>query len=314
MEGALTRTKAFRAEQTQGARPALEVLRFQSLRSDWYVGNGVLPRLFCACLSSKRRIFFVGFPRQWIPVFEWYRMEWKQSIPPGSYMPFFSDLEEKDIVGITREAQAKKCLRVLVESASVYDPVVSDFLYIVDNRVPASPDLLRADLSEFNGGISNGGGRLLLNGWQAYGRPSVRSLERQALGVISHLPYAVALPCARKRPYGNSRTHRKIYDYIKSHGYDLRQHHKIVITSIGVLPEELWESPQVLSYDAGVPDIYRTLRLVRSFFSRQNYEYVLDCLQFEPYSDVLRIAEREGVIREVRRLKTGRSRHFFLRP
>ena len=72
-----------------------------------------------------------------------------------------------------------------------------------------------------------------------------------------------------------------------------------MITSIGIVPEELWENPVVGSYDAGVPDIYRLLRLARTFFSSHSYDKVIDCLSFEPYSDILRILRAEGHFQEL---------------
>jgi hypothetical protein len=96
-------------------------------------------------------------------------------------------------------------------------------------------------------------------------------------------------------------------------GYDLKQYHRVVVTSLGVLPEEVWSEPEVLSYDAGVPDIYRTLRLVREYFGRQGYRAVVDCSEFEPYSDVLRIVQREGRIRRLERVRIGRCRQFYVR-
>jgi len=155
---------------------------------------------------------------------------------------------------------------------------------------------------------------LMLNGWQAYGRPSLRALEAAVMKVEPRSQIAVALPCSLHRPYERSKTHMKIYRILEDHGYSLEMLHRVVITSLGVLPEEVWEYPQVLAYDAGVPDIYRILRLVRSYFGRVKYGFLLDCLQFEPYSDVLRIAHREGIIREIRKIKITGEKRFYLRP
>jgi hypothetical protein len=155
---------------------------------------------------------------------------------------------------------------------------------------------------------------LILNGWQSYGRPSLRLLEKEVSKVMPKSKIAATLPCSLARPYDRSRTHRKIYSMLKEHGYSIDGLHRIVITSLGVLPEEVWSMPQVLAYNAGVPDIYRVLRLVRKFFGRADYGLVIDCLQFEPYSDVLRIAKREGIIREILKLKIPGRKQFYIRP
>jgi hypothetical protein len=83
---------------------------------------------------------------------------------------------------------------------------------------------------------------------------------------------------------------------LKEVGIDKAYVDAVVISSVGVLPEHLWNHPVALAYDAGVPDIYRTLRLVREFFSARRYEKIVDCLEFQPYTDCLEIAQREGLI------------------
>jgi hypothetical protein len=75
--------------------------------------------------------------------------------------------------------------------------------------------------------------------------------------------------------------------------------HRVVLTGLGVLPEELWSAPEVLTYDTGVPDIYRLLRLSRGYFRQAQYAMVIDCLQFKPYSEILAILHREGVIQQL---------------
>lgn len=293
----------------------LEQVDFVTLRADWYNGNSIMPRLVRSCLTGKRNICFCGFPRQWLPVFEWYGLKWKQSSQPKEYIPIFSDLEEQAIVEIIAQARLRGGLRILVESVSMSDSVISDFLYIIDNTIPLPNNLLQIDMAEIhNQNEYKRRRRLMLNGWQSYGRPSIRMLDEKVAGIRSDLHFALVLPCALRRPYDKSRTHKKIFNELKARGYDLSIYHKIVVTSLGILPEEVWSEPEVLTYDAGVPDIYRILRLARGFFSKQKYECVLSCLQFEPYSDVLRIMYREGIINRLEQVKIGRPRHFYIRP
>lgn len=289
-------------------------VNFSDLRSDWYASNHTLPRLIRGCIEGRYCIEFHGFPRQWIPIFEWYGIAWANSIDPLEYIPFFSDLTEDCIMKIIRQAKEKKSLRILVESATMYDPILSDLLYIIDNTVSLNSIVIEHDCQEIVDKTQKRTGRLVLNGWQAYGRPSVRAIEDAARAVQPRANIAVALPCSRTRPYNKSSTHKKIYKILEGHGYNPDELHRIVITSIGVLPEETWELPQVMTYDAGVPDIYRILRLVRTYFREMQYECVLDCLQFEPYSDVLRIAEREGIIKKIHKIKVPTQKHFYIRP
>lgn len=291
---------------------AIQPLTFSSLRSDWYAANSVMPRAVRHTLAGRKRYCFVGFPRQWIPVFTWFGVPWRDTIAPQRHIPFFSDLGEEQLVAVVERSRREGSLRNLVESASMYDSILSDFLYIADHTAEVDSEqmaLERAEIARFSPRR-----RLLLNGWQSYGRPSVRELERRALAIEAPSSTAVALPCSLTRPYEKSKTHRKIYRLLQEQGYSVDRLHRVVITSLGVIPEELWSQPTVLVYDAGVPDIYRTLRLVRAFFGKARYRSVLDCLHFQPYVDCLRIAQREGLIRELVPVPQRRSRQFYIRP
>ncbi len=297
------------------SEPSWGIFEFSSMRRDWYVSNDALPKVFRACLEGKRILEFVGFPRQWIPVFEWFGLKWSGSIEPKEYIPFFSDLDEETLLQIIEKARREKALRILVESATMYDAVLSDFLYIVDNTVKTPSMAMENEILEIlENDKSSRKRRLLLNGWQSYGRPSIRQLEAEVIRVESKKKMALVLPCAITRPYWKSKTHKKIYEYLEEIGYCPSDFHKIVITSLGILPEEVWEMPQVLAYDAGVPDIYRLLRLTRSFFKNRKYRYVIDCLNFEPYSDILNIVAKEGLIKELYKVNIPGVKPFFIRP
>lgn len=293
---------------------ALKRFDFSSLRKDWYTSNSAMSKAVRGCAEGRRRLVFRGFPRQWIPVFEWFGVPWEDSIQPTEYIPFFSDLTERRIVEIVRRARREHSLRILMESATMYDPILSDFLYILDNTLRLPSAAMENELREVEAKPRRTTRHLLLNGWQSYGRPSVRAVEEAVMRVDPAAPVAVILPCALRRPYDESKTHRRIYHLLTEQGFAPSELHKIVLTSLGLLPEEVWRMPQVMSYDAGVPDIYRVLRLVRAYFKRSRYELVIDCLNFEPYSDTLRIAQREGLIREILKIKMPGVRHFYIRP
>ncbi|HEY0003837.1 MAG TPA: DUF5591 domain-containing protein [Pyrinomonadaceae bacterium] len=291
--------------------PPIREFAFNSLRRDWYSSNQALPRLVKQSAQGVRQIIFVGFPRQWIPIFEWYGVQWKQSIEPQHYLPFFSDLSEPQLLKIIDRAKQEGVLRSLVESTAMLDPIISDFLYIVDNSVKADSPAMQNELATVSSTDSKRK-TLMLNGWQSYGRPSIRLLEKAVEQIVPDAKIAAALPCSYTRPYDRSQTHKQIYRILTEEGYDLDKVHLVVITSLGVLPREVWTLPQVIKYDAGVPDIYRVLRLVRSYFSKADYDCVLDCLQFMPYSDALTIAHREGVIKQIRKVPVPKKRHFVI--
>jgi hypothetical protein len=287
-----------------------QLFRFSSLRNDWYQSNQTLPRAIRQTVEGTHRFVFHGFPRQWIPLFAWFGARWEKSVEPIEYLPLFSDLNEQQLNRIVRRARAERMLRPMLEAASTLDPVVSDCLYILDHTVKKLSDTMLNDVS-----IEKLRPRktLLLTSWQAYGRPSILRLEKEVAKIPVRGNGAVMLPCSFKRPYDTSPTHRRIYAELEQLGYEIKRLHKVVITSLGVIPEELWAAPAVLQYDAGVPDLYRLLRLLRTFFSTRSYPYVLDCSEFPPFSDLLQIVYRDGLINDLRRLAFRSSRAFYVR-
>ena len=292
----------------------VERFYFSSLRSDWYSANSAVPKAFRRHLSGKKNLCFSGFHRQWIPIFFWFDVPWENSISPPQYIPFFSDLSEQELVRIVLRALNEKSLRNLVESASMYDPIISDFLYILDNTTPILSRVMEREIQEITRTPENENLKIIkLTGWQSYGRPSVRMFEQEIYKVEPISKVAAALPCSLTRPYDKSRVHKKIYKKLTQQGYDLNNIHRVVITSLGVIPQELWEMPQVLVYDAGVPDIYRILRIARKFFKKANFECVIDNLQFEPYSDILRIVHREGLIGRIEKIDVRKSERYYIR-
>ncbi|MBE0657157.1 MAG: DUF5591 domain-containing protein [Bryobacteraceae bacterium] len=194
-------------------------------------------------------------------------------------------------------------MRNLVEALVALDPLLADLLYILDNR----------GVVDKSSWIAEDVGVLPITTWQSYGRREIRTFERLADNAPQEAKIAIALPCARRRPYSRSRTHSRIWSNLSAAGWDKNRVDQVVITSLGIIPSSLWNHPVVVRYDAGVPDIYRTLRLARRFFGQHEYETVVDCLEFRPYSDVLQIVHREGLITNLKRGPVTYSRQFVVK-
>jgi predicted RNA-binding protein len=255
---------------------------FSELRDDWYRGAELMARLIDQ--SSQGATKLVGFPAQWNALFELMGADWADPSHPGDFIPLISDLETDGLMSAVERARREGRLRLLVEALAALDPLVADVLHRLDRRsTRALPPVEE---------------RIQFTGWQSYGRPEVLDFEARVLaGASSSSPIAVLLPCARRRPYDGSKTHRRLE---KGLGTSLASADRIVISSLGVIPSTFWSDPVVLAYDSGVPDIYRVLRLMRAFFGKAHYEAVVDCLEFEPYRDCLQIIRREGLIGEIR--------------
>lgn len=221
---------------------------------------------------------------------------WKSTIAPPTYCPIASDLGESTLTRISKSANKAGTLRTFMEAFVGMEPLLADVLHKLDRRS-------RKDGASFTS--------LPLTGWQSYGRPEVLEFNRMIEGTSSaKSKIAVMLPCARARPYRISKTHRRIWRKLETAGYDRSSVDSIVVSSIGIVPERFWNHPVAIAYDSGVPDIYRVLRLMRSFFRKVRYDSAINCLEFAPYSDCLSIIAREGLIGKVRPLCCGREKRL----
>jgi len=256
-------------------------INFSEIRDDWYRGADLMARL----VDQSRRggPDLTGFPVQWLPLFVHFQAKWSEPAPPERFIPIMSNLTVEQLIDLIRAAQAKGQARVLVEATAALDPLIADVLHKLDRR-PARP-------------ASASAVKISLTGWQSYGRPEVLNFEdRVQKSVTVNSETAVLLPCSRKRPYRLSRTHAQLWRGLGQLGKTPEEVDQIVISSLGVVPASFWDDPIVAVYDSGVPDIYRVLRLMRAYFGRAKYAQVIDCLEFEPYRDCLRIIERERLV------------------
>jgi Domain of unknown function (DUF5591) len=287
---------AVETEQRPGQQSGLtipNIVRFDSLRDDWVKGADLVVRLIAR--SARDGVILQGFPRQWIPLFVYFGVAFSEASHPAEYVPLASEIPESELEKLSQGAQAKGALREMVEAFASLDPLIADVLYKLDRRMIAPR--------------ATGPFRIKFTGWQSYGRPEVRAFNElvESIGSASH-ETAVLLPCARRRPYQNSKTHRRIWKRLRAHSIEQGHVDSLVVSSIGIVPEALWGHPIVLAYDSGVPDIFRILRLMRRYFQKSRYAFVIDCLEFKPYSDCLQIVAREGLVGSTQTILCGRAK------
>jgi hypothetical protein len=275
-------------------------LLFSSLRSDWYASNTVLPRRFVRAIIGAQALRLVGFPAQWIPPCAHFGIEWSEATTPASYIPLFSDLNPHVVGELCKVATRKGTSRELVEATAALDPVIADFLYIVDHKLRAAgyrPDDTTAS-------------RISLNTWHSFGQPQVLELQERMCRHVSGADVFVMLPCSRHRPYDESRTHKRLSAALDALGYGNWDATRVVVTALGVVPEPFWNEPIVLRYDAGAVDLWRVFQLLRMFFSVNRARSVIDCLSFKPYSEMLSTLHSLGKVGDVIRPLKLRWRSF----
>jgi hypothetical protein len=67
------------------------IVKFNELRDDWYRGADLMVRLIARAVNGAP-IVFVGFPKQWGPVFAAFGVASRELSTPQKYVPLASDL------------------------------------------------------------------------------------------------------------------------------------------------------------------------------------------------------------------------------
>src|SRR5262245_22252925 len=107
----------------------IEVVDFSALRADWYANGNLMARALQRQLRTRSPIVkFRGFPRHWLPMFEWAGAAWQFSIEPPTFVPLFSGRSELDIVEEISRAREAGQLRLLVELAASAEVVLCETL------------------------------------------------------------------------------------------------------------------------------------------------------------------------------------------
>jgi hypothetical protein len=259
--------------------------------------------LFVKAIVTGEPLTLVGFPAQWIPACVHYGVSLVAPRQPLRYLPLFSDLPAVEIEQLARSAMSNQASRSLLEAAAALDPVIADFIYIVDHKLFVSG---RADPAA-SGTVS------LLNTWHSFCRPEVISIQEQmARSVVDH-DTVLLLPCSRHRPYNASRTHARLFQQLAATGHNPANAAHVVVTALGVVPRSYWDHQQVMSYDAGAVDLWRVFSLLQVFFATNRFATVLDCLSFRPFSDMLSVLNRMAVIGKPTRPLKLRWRGFHVK-
>src|SRR5262245_14994741 len=253
-------------------------LRFDSVRSDWYAANTLIPRYLVRALYDGVPLRLVGFPSQWIPVCVHYGLAYGEPRAPLTYLPIFSDLPISEIARLAETARTHNAGRSLLYAAVALAAVIADLVYIVDHKL--------AGLGRGDPGSS---GSNLLNTWHSFCRPEVMDLQERMCRYDTESDVALLLPCSRHRPYAESRTHSRLRRNLAEAGHNSDACAQIVVTALGVVPRQYWNHPLVMSYDAGAVDLWRVFQLLRVFFAANRFQSVIDCLSFKPYSEMLQM-------------------------
>jgi hypothetical protein len=260
-------------------------VRFSDIRSDWYAANTLLPRLFVNAIRARKSLTLIGFPAQWIVVAAHYGMTTKSAVAPKGYVPLISDLAVDEVERLAREANRHGSSRVLLESIVALDPVIADFVYMLDHKLAAAGLAVPASR-----------GTNYLNTWHSFCRPEIVRLQDEMAATIAPTKSLLFLPCARQRPYDRSRTHKRIIAQLTELNVLDGPHARVVVTALGVIPQAYWNHSLVMTYNAGAVDLWRVFALLRRFLATNRPNTVVDCLSFKPYSQMLDTLASMGAV------------------
>src|SRR5262249_54715663 len=129
-----------------------------------------------------------------------------------------------------------------------------------------------------------------------FGRPEVILLQERMSRHVVGSDTVLFLPCSRHRPYDESRTHARILGRLIEGGHDPSDYSRVVVTALGVIPETYWQHPIVMTYDAGAVDLWRVFELLRVFLKANRVSLAIDCLSFQPYSEMISTLFRLGLL------------------
>ncbi|RWD65943.1 DUF5591 domain-containing protein [Mesorhizobium sp.] len=275
-----------------------EIVRFDALRADWFANGNFMARAIQRQLTSDRPLArFVGFPRHWLPLFVWAGAAWSESVEPSSFVPLVSGRGEAELLEDIDRARANGNLRLLVEIVASAEVVLCETL----QRIDASTGL---------NAFSSPDEDIRLTCWHSYSRPEIRALDTLLREYRQQHDDVLFIPCSRSRPYTISQSHRRFLAIARAAGLAPDRMDIIVITSIGPIPQSLWSHDIVRRYDTGVRDIYRLLVQLRALLRDTRYQQAWDLMTFVPYSDLLSIVQREGLLPDVKRIENTRRRNI----
>lgn len=165
-------------------------------------------------------------------------------------------------------------LRELAERRAANDPWSTTVLRELDLR--------HADWQEYHAPVA--GGTLFAYTAQSLLRPEVVRFRRRLVERYAKPPSArvlVLLPCSARKPYADSKTHRRFRDAVWAAGNPHAAHEVIVTSPFGLVPRELERTYPAAHYDVPVTGDWSRDEVavlqgdLRAFLARNHYDAVI---------------------------------------
>jgi len=174
-------------------------------------------------------------------------------------------------------AKERGLLRDFVEMVSSASMHFADVLYQIDHsKIKKDP-------------FPEDSNPIYQNSWQSYGRDYVLEFNVEVQKYKKIKKKAILLPCTKTRPYYSGGQLQFRENDLFSSYFNNPDYHKIVVSNIGIVPEEFWSHPLILKYSAGVPDIWRVHKLLEHFLKGKKWEHIISFIEFSPYIESLEL-------------------------
>ena len=235
----------------------------------------------------ERKAIIKQAPLSWIPLFHFMKIEIHlPSVNQSNYV-LGGKLTPEQLMEWTVKCEKEGTLRDLIEIMSSSDEQMADTLYQLDQ-------LRKIDL-EFPNKLK----KIHQNNWQSYGRSYIKDMHKKIVDTPITKRKILFLPCTKSRPYYSKQA---LYKSQKAGEFSElmadSSYLKVVVSNIGVIPEDFWNEKPVLTYSAGVPDIWLIYRMMKTFLTnnKDSIDEVVSYVEFPPYIEILEIlTEKLGI-------------------
>lgn len=228
----------------------------------------------------EKKCIVKNMPLSWIPLMYFLDIEVDlETIDQTNYV-FGGKLKPEQLLEWTKQCKQEGTLRDLIEIMSSSDEKMADTLYQLDH-------FRKIDL-EFPEGIT----KIHQNNWQSYGRSYIQDMHKKIVDTPLKKEKILFLPCTKSRPYYSKQA---LYKSQKAGEFaDLMADNsftRIVVSNIGVIPEDFWGEKPVITYSAGVPDIWLIYRMMKEFLgnNKDTIKEIVSYVEFPPYIEIIEI-------------------------
>ncbi len=235
----------------------------------------------------ERKAIVKNMPLSWIPLMHFLNIEVDLDTVDQSNYVLGGKLSPRQLLEWAQQCAKEGTLRDLIEIMSSSDEQMADTLYQLDH-------LRKIDL-EFPKKLT----KIHQNNWQSYGRSYIQDMHKKIVETPLKKEKILFLPCTKSRPYYSKQA---LYKAQKAGEFaDLmgdKSFTRVVVSNIGVIPEEFWGEKPVMTYSAGVPDIWLIYRMMKEFLgnNKDTVKEIVSYVEFPPYIEIIEIlAEKYNI-------------------